>query len=447
MTYRLIGGEMLVWSDLDGAHGPGPVRGAALAPFLAAARGRTLVAGPHDSALLTGLTGATVLVRGVPDAERLAGRPGRTVLCGSVAKLAAEGPFDTVIALDGLERLGTAEHDELSWAQKLDVLRGVLAPGGVLMLGLENPLGVHRLVAPPGPLSDSDWTPAWDETRPAGPGPLTGALGGASRVYALYPDPVRPRVVLETTRDDGAAEAAVAGAFDEDADVLTDPVPPALASLRQGHVLAPAFIVVAARAEADLVAPATAPALAPGTRTLLSRIAGAAARRDLPAVRDLLRAWLDGPAAGVPAGQVLTGPDGTSTALAPAGEVAAALRDLADRLLRAGHALPWPGVTGVADLARTLAGMAGREPAVGEEPERRVLPFAELRADRDRLTRELAEARAQAAFLEGELTAREADLRLARRTVELLSGTGPARAGQAFVGGVRAARRLLRRPG
>ncbi|MGA5298506.1 hypothetical protein ACPCHT_01185 [Nucisporomicrobium flavum] len=442
MTYRLIGGEMLVWSDLDGTHGPGPVRGEALAPFLAAARGRTLVAGPHDPALLAGLTGATVLVRGVPDAERLAGLPGLEVLCGSVAKLAAEEPFDTVIALDGLERLGTAEHDELSWAQTLDVLRGVLKPDGLLMLALENPLGVHRLVAPLRPPSDSDWTPAWDDTRPAGPGPLTGS--GASRVYALYPDPVRPRVVLETTRDDAAAEAVVAGAFDDDAEVLTDPVPPALASLRQGHVLAPAWVVVAARTRDALRTPATAPGAAPGTRTLLSRIAGAAARRDLPAVRELLGSWLDGPAAGVPAGQVLSGPDGTLTPLAPAGDVAATLRDLADRLQRGGH--PWPGVTGVTDLAATLAAMAGREPAIGDEPSRRALPFAELRADRDRLTRELAEARAQAAFLAEELTAREADLRLARRTVELLSGTGPARAGRAFVGGVRAARRLLRRP-
>ncbi|WP_199509624.1 hypothetical protein [Nucisporomicrobium flavum] len=439
MTYRLIGGEMLVWSDLDGTHGPGPVRGEALAPFLAAARGRTLVAGPHDPALLAGLTGATVLVRGVPDAERLAGLPGLEVLCGSVAKLAAEEPFDTVIALDGLERLGTAEHDELSWAQTLDVLRGVLKPDGLLMLALENPLGVHRLVAPPRPPSDSDWTPAWDDTRPAGPGPLTGS--GASRVYALYPDPVRPRVVLETTRDDAAAEAVVAGAFDDDAEVLTDPVPPALASLRQGHVLAPAWVVVAARTRDALRTPATAPGAAPGTRTLLSRIAGAAARRDLPAVRELLGSWLDGPAAGVPAGQVLSGPDGTLTPLAPAGDVAATLRDLADRLQRGGH--PWPGST---DLAATLAAMAGRELAIGEETERRALPFAELRAERDRLTRELAEARAQAAFLAEELTAREADLRLARRTVELLSGTGPARAGRAFVGGVRAARRLLRRP-
>jgi len=442
---RLIGGEMLVWSDLDATHGPGPVTGSALAPFLAAGRGRTLVAGPHDPALLDGLTGVTVLVRGVPDAERLAGRGDLTVLCGSVAKLAAEEPYDTVIALDGLERLGTAEHDELSWAATLDVLRAALRPDGLLILGMANPLGVHRLVAPPRPPSDSDWTPAWDETRPASAEALAGELGGAARIYAVYPDPVRPKLVLDATRGDGAAEAAVARAFDEDADVLTDPAGPAVAAVRRGHVLAPGWIVVAARDEAALPPIATGPAVAPGARTLESLIAGAAARRDLPTVRKLLAEWLDGPAAGVPAGQVLRGPGGALTTLGPAGDVPGALRDLAARLLRGGSAHPWPAVTGVADLAGTLAAMTGRDLAVADEPERRAVPFAELRADRERLTRELAEARAQAAFLEAELTAREADLRLARHTVELLSGTGPARAGQAFVGGVRAARRLLRR--
>lgn len=442
---RLIGGEMLVWSDLDGTHGPGPVTGPALAPFLAAARGRTLVAGPHDPALLDGLTGATVLVRGVPDAERLSARAELTVLCGSVAKLAAEEPYDTVIALDGLERLGTAEHDELSWSETLGVLRAALKPGGLLILGLENPLGVHRLVAAPRPPSDSEWTPAWDDTRPDSAAALTGLLGGAARVYAVYPDPVRPRLVLDTARHDGAAEAALARAFDEGADVLTDPVRPAVAGLRRGHVLAPGWIVVATRDEAALPPVTTGPADAPGARTLESLIAGAAARRDLPTVRRLLGDWLDGPAAGVPAGQVLRGPDGALTALAGAGDVPGALRDLAARLLRGGSAQPWPAVTGVADLATTLAAMTGRDLVVTGEPGDRAVPFAELRADRDRLTRELAEARAQAAFLEAELTAREADLRLARHTVELLSGTGPARAGQAFVGGVRAARRLLRR--
>ncbi|MBM0238396.1 hypothetical protein JNW88_16815 [Micromonospora sp. ATA32] len=52
MNVRLIGGEMLVWSDLDGSHGPGPVRGSVLAPLLAATGGRVLIAGPHDPALV-----------------------------------------------------------------------------------------------------------------------------------------------------------------------------------------------------------------------------------------------------------------------------------------------------------------------------------------------------------------------------------------------------------
>jgi hypothetical protein len=93
--------------------------------------------------------------------------------------------------------------------------------------------------------------------------------------------------------------------------------------------------------------------------------------------------------------------------------------------------------------------MAGRElgPADGtprrpHRPDERA--FRELTADRDRLARELAEAHAQARWYEETLTAREAALDQARRTVDLLSATGPARAGRAFLGGVRAARQTGR---
>ncbi|PRY33010.1 hypothetical protein [Pseudosporangium ferrugineum] len=441
MNPRFLGGEMLVWSDLDGAHGPGPVRGAALVPFLAAARGRTLVAGPHDPALLAALPGATVLVRGVPDAERLAAAGNLTVLCGGPAKLAAEPAFDTIIALDGLGRLGTAEQDEATWLATLDSLRAALAPGGLLMLGLANPLGLHRLVAVPRPPADSDWTPGYDDTRPATPAALAGLLGGTARVYAAYPDPVAPRLVLPSDAGGGAAEAALARAYAgaDAGETLTDPEPWARESLRRGQPLAPGWIVVAAPRPPAIEVEVPGPS----GRTVESLVAGAAARRDLPAVRALLSAWQESPAAGVPAGQVISGPDGVLTPLVPTADPDHALHDLAERLLRAGDH-PWPGVTGPADLAALLAAMTGREAGVAEVRQPRPLPFAELRAERDRLTREVAEVRAQAAFLEAELTAREADLRRARRTVELLSGKGPARAGQVFVGGVRAARRLLR---
>ncbi|MEV4640002.1 hypothetical protein AB0J80_21900 [Actinoplanes sp. NPDC049548] len=517
----------------------------------------------------------TVLVRGVPDAEHLARCPGLTVLCGSPAGLAAEGVFDTIVALDGLERLNSVESDQLTWAEILTRLKAVLRPGGLLIIGLANPLGLHRLLAAPRPLADSDWTPAPDSTRPATAEALTRMLGGAAETYACYPDPVAPALVLRGDASGGTAEAALARIYgrvpgvdasrtapsvlvaasgqvvsesesvrigSEPSLLLADPYPWALESLRQAQPLAPGWIVVATADRAAL--PSMVDRLGgPSGRTLESLIAEAAARRDLPAVRACLTAWRGSPVAGVLASQVIRGRDGSLTPLAPSSTPAQALRDLASRLLGGTGGLAWPAVRDAADLADILAAMTGSE--LGDqgdldrgeldrsEPDRGglergelgrgelgraeldgselgrgeldrgeldrgeqdsgsldararadhggvrsrglardggvhsygdvgdgdvddrseldngcpLLPFAELLAERDRLARQLAEARAQAAFFESELTAREADLRGARRTVEMLSGTGPARAGQAFVGGVRAARRLLRRHG
>lgn len=476
MNVRLIGGEMLVWSDLDGTHGPGPVRGAALAALLAAEGGRVLIAGPHDVDLIdaSGAGALTLLVRGVPDAESLAARyadrPGVTVCCGGPEKLSAEQPFDTVIALDGLERLTSAEGTELSWGETLDVLLAVLRPGGTLLLGVENLLGLHRLVALPRPLTDSDWSPAagHDPTRPAGPDRVHDALAAAglsvAGSYAAYPDPQAPALLLgdELLADEqvrGYVEAALRRFAPAWTRALTDPVELAVAALRHGaaRTLAPGWIVVARRGPVVSPPPAaltgsgpvrrgpggwvTDAGAMPSGRTLESLVIGACLRRDLPAVRALLGAWQDGPAAGVAAGQVIAGTDGSLTALVPAGSPAAALHDLAARLLRGGFAHPWPTVSGSADLAATLAAMTGRDLSPLAETESRGLPFDELIAERDRLARELGEARAQAEWYEATLTACENEVRRARRTIELLSGAGPARAGQAFVGGVRAARR------
>ena len=137
MSLRLVGGEMLAFSDLDGAHGAGPARGAALAALVRRlATGRTLVAGPHDPALFDGRPDLAFLVRGAPDAEALDARfPDATVYCGALEKLAPEPPYDTVVALDGLGRLASVEGTELDWAASLHPLRSWLRPGGRLLLG------------------------------------------------------------------------------------------------------------------------------------------------------------------------------------------------------------------------------------------------------------------------------------------------------------------------
>jgi hypothetical protein len=512
---RLIGGEMPVWSDLDGNHGPGPVRGQVLAPLLATASGRTLVAGPHDPALIDALPAddLTLLVRGVPDAEALAARyadrPGVTVCCGGPEKLAAEPPYDTVVALDGLARLSSVEGVELAWGEAFGLLLAALRPGGRLLLAVENFLGLHRLVALQAEVTDSDWVVAGehDPSRPAGLARVLARLGGAgldvARTYAAYPAPTAPTVLLggEILADEelrGFLEATLGRACIPLRDVLTDPGRLAVGALRHGAAaaLAPAWVMLARRAPDTADAPPAGEPAAevappealvaggpdrydirrrpaggwtrrrdgiaeieavPRGRTLESLLIEACLRRDLPTVRELLGAWQEGAAGGVAADQVIVGADRTLTALVPAGQPAAAVRAFATTLIGGGWAHPWPAPADEDDLTLTLAAMAGREldPAAlaavaGDGPDRpaRDRPdaraFRELAATRDRLARELAEARAKALWYEQMLTSRENSLNRAERIIELLSGSGPARAGRALVGGMRAARGTAR---
>src|SRR5262249_11372390 len=125
---RLIGAEMLEWSDE-------PVGGAVLAELIRRAvppGARVLVAGPHAPALIEAPECAevTCLVRGLPDATALAERYAEaTVLCGSLDKVGDIGPFDAVIALDGLDRLTSAGAYTPSWGELTDRLTAALAPG------------------------------------------------------------------------------------------------------------------------------------------------------------------------------------------------------------------------------------------------------------------------------------------------------------------------------
>ncbi|MBB5872755.1 hypothetical protein F4553_006189 [Allocatelliglobosispora scoriae] len=478
MNLRLIGGEMPVWSDLDSATG-----GPALTPLLAAETGRTLVAGPHDPALIDTLpTGSiTLLVRGMPDAEALAARyadrPGVAVCCGTPDKLAAEEPFDTVVALDGVRRLSSAESDDLTWEAAFSLLVGLLRPGGTLLLGVENLIGLHRLAALPTVPSDADWTAAeeHDRSRPAGLAALIARLGAAglevAGAYAAYPAVTAPRALLgaELLDDEGVrgfVEAAVGRACAaSDVDQLVDPVRLAVDSVRHGAAfsLAPGWVLVAhsggpsplggilaepggwdeirrrgdgswARfrhgiGDGDVVA---------GGRTLRELIVDAATRRDVPALRELVGGWQGGDAAGVAADQVIVGPDGLS-ALVAAGDPDVALRELAASMTGAGlaHLFP-PG-----DPAAALAVMAGRSLGPGPQPAARSL--REVIAERDRLARELAESRAESDWYAEALTSRDDALKRAQRINKLLSGSLSARMGWALIGGAKAARRAVRR--
>ena len=561
MNPRLIGGEMLLWSDLDGTRGPGPLRANALAPLLAAVTGRTLVVGPHDPellaavpntapvagphepALLSGETSGsrpaadgdltllvrgpaadgdlTLLVRGLPDAEALSAR--FAVLCGGPAKLAAEPPWDTIVALDGLGRLGSAEDPQLPWEEAFEQLLAVLRPGGTLLLGVENFLGVHRLVAMPPAPSDSDWTPvaAYDETRPAGLAAVQARLTAAgltiSRTYAAFPSPLTPTALLSTEllADDstrGYVEAVLDSACTPLDDVLTDPRQLAINAARHNAAadLAPGWIFVAHRHPSadpgpEALLPTGAAGPIPAGHTLESLLLGAALKRDLPALRNLLAAWQSGHTAAVPAGQVIVTPDGTqitppttatpqplppalpatstpeaasptlpaigtpeaappalpapalpapgtpapgtpetaSLALPATATPEAALHAFAVRVLSGGFAHPWPAPASPADLTVTLAAMAGIELNPAAIPTESPRPsMQDLIADRDRLTQELAEARARDDFQERTIADRDLALRRARQINALLSTTKPARA---LLAGARLANRTVRR--
>ena len=497
MTVRLIGGEMLVWSDLDGRHGPGPVGGAVLATLVAAVEGRMLVAGPHDPALIDALrTGdLTILVRGVADAdllaERYADRPGVTVCCGAIEKLAAaEPPYDVVVALDGVSRVCTAEDGDLAWDEAFALLVAVLRPGGRLLLGTENLLGLHRLAALPPAETDSDWAPAaeYDETRPAGPEQVRARVTVAGldvvHTYAAYPAPIEPTVLLDAdVLADGSiggfVESALLRACTPGGPALTDPGRLAVASLRHGAAahLAPAWVMLAVRTapravDADGVhdglpaaviadgsrvwevrrdgaagwnrEAADGSSAVPVGRTLERLVIGACLRRDMPAVRMLLGAWQEGPTAGVPAEHVIVGPAGDLVAAAAASDPVAALRRLAATLLTLPH--PWPAVTDTGELAVLLAAAAGREfdPAVvvDDEPGRADTgTLRNLVAERDRLARQVSELTDHRHWYERMLDSRQEALEQTQRTVELLAGSGAARAGMALVGGIRVARR------
>lgn len=311
MNVQLTGGEMLVWSDLDGTHGPGPVRGIALSQLLAQLDGRTLVAGPHDPALLDALPAGqvTVLVRGVPDAQtlatRYADRPGVTVLCGGLDQLAGQQPFDTVVALDGLDRLASAENTPPTWEETFAALTAALARGGRLLLGLENLFGLHRLVTLPAEPTDSAWTEGGehDPGRPAGLGRARATLEAAGlavgRAYAAYPSPVAPTVLLDApmladAEHLGFLQAVLGQAYAQGPAALTDPARLAGEAARHGTAaeLAPGWVFVADRAavrgafSTERLDGAAGAAVAGGDEATGSAGAAAAVRQAVPSGPD-----------------------------------------------------------------------------------------------------------------------------------------------------------------
>ncbi|MBB2909520.1 putative coiled-coil protein SlyX [Streptosporangium becharense] len=266
MNVRLVGGEMLLWSDGPERPGCGAVR--ELLCRVLPEDGRTLLLGPHPAELVAWLLArpgeVCVLLRSLPDAELLAARhPGLAVHCGRLDGLAGTEPFDAVLALDGFGRLHSAESEPRTWRESLAEVAGLVAPGGILAMATPNDLGIHRFVeAEPADRArtDADWfPPGFDATHPPGHRALLAELTAAGLApeccYAGFPTAEAPRVLLAVDElesadpvPDAVAVPSCARGFDGRA-VLADPTDLARRAFRHGLAghLAPLWVTVARR--------------------------------------------------------------------------------------------------------------------------------------------------------------------------------------------------------
>ncbi|MCA2224395.1 hypothetical protein [Nonomuraea aurantiaca] len=214
---RLIGGEMLLWSDSSHTSGVTDWRGVALElvrrllPIETEEDGkaRVLLVGPHPRGLVDEVVAraasVAVLLRSYPDACALAERhPDLAVHCGRLSALPEGEPYDLVLALDGLRRTHSAEEVAPPWRESLGALAALVAPGGRFVLSVSNDLGIDRFVeARPADRDSGDehWEPhGFDQGYPDGPGALDEELAAAGltpeRCYAAYPGRAAPRALL-----------------------------------------------------------------------------------------------------------------------------------------------------------------------------------------------------------------------------------------------------------
>ncbi|WP_089008546.1 methyltransferase domain-containing protein [Micromonospora viridifaciens] len=267
----LPGGEMLAWSDLrtDGPAGGGPL--AALAARVVPAGARVLLAGPHEPAFLDRLAHAevTCLLRSHLDGVALADLAGDRavrVIVGGPAGLPAGETYDVVIAASGLDPVESVEGTRLGWDGVLAKLVGALRPGGTLLLRMDNPVGLHRIVdVSPwyADRADTAWTidGVLDASHPASLDQLRGRLTDAGLTpdagFAAYPHPAAVTALVATGELDREASAglldavlhgACTGGY-ADRPVLQDPARLAVDALHAGlgSALAPAWVVLARR--------------------------------------------------------------------------------------------------------------------------------------------------------------------------------------------------------
>jgi hypothetical protein len=145
---RLIGGEMLGWSDLAADSSAGAASYVVSVVLRAATSARkVLLLGPRASHLLEEMpadVSVDVLVRGLRDARHLAALSGlrseARTHCGGLDRLDTGDRYDVVVALDGPDVLLSPDSAGMGHVELLQGLATWLAPGGTLVATVENEL-------------------------------------------------------------------------------------------------------------------------------------------------------------------------------------------------------------------------------------------------------------------------------------------------------------------
>ncbi|GIE98617.1 hypothetical protein [Paractinoplanes rishiriensis] len=421
---EIVRGELQPWTDY-GAHSPagGAALLALLGDLLPERSARTLVAGPHDRAVLD-LAAArsaalTVLVRSVSDAAALREwlpEPHVTVVAGALDGLTGVPPFDVVLAADGLDRVLGADSPALDWPGRLAELDRLAAPDALVVVAVENEFALTGLLdrrPADARHGDEEWRPLHDDPdRPTSPAQVTAALGGEVRLYAAFAghsllgadvlaesrpgrlgtrlaiaglDATAAQVPLLAPLDDGAGAAARAG--------LLAAVAPGWLAVRgsgggathAGYAAAGDGVLAVDLDEDDgwtvsvrsgataAFDPALVPHRLPDTASVETQLFRLAAAEDVPGFRALaarVGAWAN-PEGVICLDDLHPDGDGFSRGVlghpAAAGEgtaelLAGAWHRFRDRLLRAHRRHPWPPwMSGSDDLVSAWLGMSGVE--------------------------------------------------------------------------------------
>lgn len=305
----LLPGAAQHWSDLE--RNPAAAAGAArrLLGHLDAAGKRVVVVGPHSpetiAALAEEAAELVVVVRSIPDAAQLGeAAPSAKVFCGDVARLDA-GTFDLVVALDDLARVLSLESDIRPWAEVFEAVAALRSPGGVLALGIENDLGVHRLTGTHSPYtvsSNADWAvnATWDASRPRTSAAVARLAEGDHQEWSVFPSWARQDVLATVGLSGGLAAIRDCLAYGSALEpfVGSDPTFVLRGAEYAGRMddLAAGWFVVLGTPVAPTVLTADAEIVDAGSvpdaaRSLVAALIEDCAAHDLPALRTKLTGW------------------------------------------------------------------------------------------------------------------------------------------------------------